>query len=130
MGPLVGHFPRASRMLLTEGGLALFLADAGVRAGHQLLSVIRTHGWSLCIGSMLITVVPLLVGLVLTRRFLHTGALRALGCICGAMTSTPGIGALTAKVESPIPVTSYATVYPLALILMSILAPLLITLMR
>ena len=130
IGPLVGHFPRASRMLLAEVGLAMFLAAAGVSAGRQFVSVVQTYGWSLCLGSLLITVVPLLVGVLLTRCFLRTGALQALGCICGAMTSTPGLGTLTSKVDSHIPVTSYATVYPLALILMSVLAPLLITLMR
>ncbi len=130
IGPLVGHFPRASRMLLTEVGLAMFLADAGVQAGAELLNVIQTHGWSICAGSIVITAVPLVVGVLLTRRFLGVGALQALGCICGAMTSTPGLGALTSKVESHIPITSYATVYPLALIMMSILAPVLITLMQ
>ena len=127
VGPIVGHFPRAARLLLTEIGLAMFLANAGVRAGGQLVPVLQEHGLGICLGAMLITVIPLVIGIALTRYSFRMGLLRSLGGICGAMTSTPGLGALTAKLDSNVPVTSYATVYPLALILMSLLAPLLVS---
>jgi putative transport protein len=55
------------------------------------------------------------------------GPLETFGGICGAMTSTPGLGAVTASIDSSLPATSYATVYPLALILVTILAPILVT---
>lgn len=129
VGPIVGHFPRAARLLLTEIGLALFLASAGVKAGGQLLQVIQRHGTGICLGAILITAIPLLVGSLLTRYSLRMGLLQALGGICGAMTSTPGLGALTSKIDSNVPVTSYATVYPIALILMSLLAPILVSVM-
>ncbi len=129
IGPILGHFPRASRMLLTEIGLAMFLAEAGVQAGGQLLSVIREHGIVLCLGAAFVTAVPIAVGVLVARYVLRLSVFQSLGGICGAMTSTPGLGALTSKVDSDVPVTSYATVYPLALILMSVLAPVLISLM-
>ena len=44
---------------------------------------------------------------------------RSLGGICGAMTSTPALGVLTTKTDSNVPITAYAAVYPLALIMMS-----------
>lgn len=129
IGPIVGHFPRAARLLLTEIGLAMFLADSGVKAGKDLLPVLQAHGVVLCGGALLITAVPLFVGLVFTRYAAKMSLLRALGAICGAMTSTPGLGALTSKLDSNVPVTSYATVYPIALILMSLLAPVLVSLL-
>lgn len=129
VGPIVGHFPRAARLLLTEIGLAMFLTSAGVRAGGQLIPVIRAHGPGICLGAILITAIPLMVGVLLTRYAVRMGLLRALGGICGAMTSTPGLGALTSKIDSNVPVTSYATVYPIALILMSLLAPVLVSVM-
>jgi putative transport protein len=45
------------------------------------------------------------------------------------MTSTAGIGAIVDKTDSDIPVTSYAAAYPAALVLMTILAQLLISLL-
>lgn len=129
LGPLVGHFPRAARLLLTEIGLALFLASAGVQAGGQLLSVVQQHGLGICFAAILITAIPLLVGALLTRYSIRMGVLRSLGGICGVMTSTPGLGAITSQTDSNIPLTSYATIYPVALILMSLLAPILVSVM-
>ncbi|MCA9072376.1 MAG: hypothetical protein KDA84_25805, partial [Planctomycetaceae bacterium] len=123
VGPFAGHFPRAARLLLTESGLALFLAQAGVQAGGQFADVLRDHGLILCLGATVIAITPLIVGGLVTRFLIPLGTLQTLGAVCGAMTSTPGLGAITSKVESKIPATSYATVYPLALILMSLLAP-------
>jgi len=42
------------------------------------------------------------------------------------MTSTPGLGAITSAIDSSVPATSYATVYPVALVLITLLAPLII----
>ena len=129
LGPFVGHFPRAARLLLTETGLALFLAQAGVQAGGQFATVLKEHGFILCVGAIAVALAPLVVGVLITRFLVPLSGLQTLGVICGAMTSTPGLGAITSKTDSKIPATSYATVYPLALILMSLLAPALISLM-
>ena len=110
IGPIVGHFPRAARLLLTEIGLAMFLASAGVKAGGQLVDVVTKHGIGICFGAILVTSLPLVVGALLTRYSLRMGSLQSLGGICGAMTSTPGLGALTSKFDSNVPVTSYAAV--------------------
>ena len=130
IGPIVGHFPRASRLLLTDLGLAMFLASAGVQAGENMMSVIQEHGMSLCVGACAVTTVPLVVGIFVTTWLLKMEPLQALGGICGAMTSTPGLGALMSQSDSNAPVTSYATVYPLALILMSLLGPVLIAMLQ
>jgi putative transport protein len=55
--------------------------------------------------------------------------LQTLGGVCGAMTSTAGIGAIVNKTDSDIPVTSYAAAYPAAVVLMTILAQLMMTLL-
>lgn len=47
--------------------------------------------------------------------------LDTLGGICGGMTSTPGLGAITGKTDSEAPAISYATAYPVALILKTII---------
>ncbi len=127
IGPVVSRMPRAARLLLAESGLALFLAQAGSQAGGQFLEVIRQHGLLLCIASIAIVTAPLVVGFVVARLSLRLGMLESLGGICGAMTSTPGLGAVTSTTDSSLPATSYATVYPLALILITILVPLLIS---
>lgn len=127
VGPIVGHMPRAARFMLSEIGLALFLAQAGSQAGGSFVEVLREHGWGLPLAAVAMMAAPLAVGVLLARFVLRLGVLETSGGICGAMTSTPGLGAVTSKVDSSLPATSYATVYPLALILMTLLAQLLIS---
>jgi putative transport protein len=128
IGPLVGRIPRAGRLLLGEIGLAMFLAQAGASAGATIVPVLAEHGVSLCLAAIVLVVVPLMTGLVTARYLLRISTLEMCGAICGAMTSTPGLGAATANVESSLPAISYATVYPVALILITLTAPLLLTL--
>jgi uncharacterized transporter YbjL len=45
------------------------------------------------------------------------------------MTSTPGLGVITAKVDSEVPAVSYAAIYPVSLILVTVAARILVLLL-
>jgi putative transport protein len=126
VGRLVGHIPRPTRMLLQELGLVFFLANAGVRGGGALAETVSQYGPVLFGLGMVISIVPLLAAWPLARRFFKLDPLQALGGICGGMTSTPALGAITAKTDSQVPVVSYVSAYPVALIVMIIIAKVLI----
>jgi len=55
--------------------------------------------------------------------------LSALGGVCGAMTSTPALGAISSKTDSQAPILSYASAYPAALLLMVVGVNLLLSIM-
>ncbi len=129
IGRIVGHIPRPTRQLLQELGLVLFLADAGVKGGAALVATVAEMGPVLFLVGCLITLLPMLITYVLAEKVFKLNALQALGGICGGMTSTPALGALTGRSNSKIPVVSYATAYPVALIVMTIFAKMLIALM-
>jgi len=129
VGRIVGHIPRPTRLLLQELGLVFFLADAGVRGGVSLGATIAEYGPTLFVLGMLITVVPLLLAWPIARRAFRLDPLQSLGGICGGMTSTPALGALTAKTDSQVPVVSYVSAYPVALVVMIVLAKALIGLL-
>ncbi|MGF1452321.1 MAG: aspartate:alanine exchanger family transporter, partial [Opitutales bacterium] len=129
VGGIVGYIPRPTRSLLQELGLVLFLADAGVKGGARLVETVSTHGVMVFVMGIAITLLPMLAALPLARVWLKLSPLQALGGICGGMTSTPALGAITAKTESQIPIISYATAYPVALVIMTLLAKLLVKLM-
>ena len=59
---------------------------------------------------------------------MHMEMPEILGCCCGSQTSTPALGAITAKTDSQDPVIAYSTAYPVALILMTVLAQILVQL--
>jgi len=126
VGRIVGHIPRPSRLLLQELGLVLFLADAGVAGGAEIASTVAQYGVTVFLMGALITALPMLLAYPLARKLLGATQMQALGGICGGMTSTPALGALTAGCDSQEPVISYATAYPVALIMMTIFAKLLL----
>ena len=129
LGFLTGYMPRASRLFMTELGLVLFLMGAGVKAGGSFVTVVQEHGIKLFIMGVIVTAIPMSFGYPIARKLLKLNLLQTLGGTCGGMTSTPGLGAITAKTDSDIPVVSYATAYPVALILMTIFAQLVISLL-
>ncbi len=126
VGKIRGHIPRAARMLLTESGLVFFLASAGIKAGGQFFDVLSQYGVMLVVMGAAVTLAPMAVGYVFARRVLKLNLLQTLGGTCGSMTSTPGLGALSDKTDSEIPAISYATAYPVALILMTVFAKVII----
>lgn len=125
VGRITGHIPRASRLLMMEIGLVFFLANAGVCAGDSLAPVLREHGVVLLLAGAFVTIVPMVVGYQLAVRLLGLSVPQALGGMCGGMTSSPGLGALTANTQSRDPVVGYAAAYPVALIVTTIAAQLL-----
>ena len=104
----------------------LFLAGAGVAGGARLVETLAGQGLSMFLAGVAVTLVPMLVAYVLARKVFHLSLPEALGGVCGAMTSTPALGAITAKTDRQEPVIAYATAYPAALIMMTVLAKLLL----
>ncbi len=130
IGPVKGHMPQASQMLLMEFGLVFFLAEAGVNAGKTMLPVIREYGGDLAAAAAVIVLLPTVSGYLLGRFGLKMNLLQIVGGVCGGMTSTPGLGVITSKTDSDIPVVSYAAAYPVALILMTVFAQTLVRTLR
>lgn len=122
MGPVVGYIPRPTRLLLQDLGLVFFLAGAGVAGGADLAKTVMEYGPTVFLMGALITIAPLIIGYFFAMKVFHLNILECLGGICGGMTSTPALGAITSKTDSQAPVVSYATAYPIALILMTIFA--------
>ncbi len=126
IGRIRGHMPRAARLLMTEAGLVFFLAAAGAKAGEGFLDVLRAHGPLLLFMGALVTTLPMAAGYVFARKVLKLSLLETLGGICGSMTSTPGLGALASHTDSDATAISYATAYPVALILMTVFAQIIV----
>ena len=129
VGRIVGHIPRPTRLLLQDLGLVFFLANAGVEGGVSLVATVRQYGITLFGLGMLVSVVPLILAWPLARKLFKLDPLQALGGICGGMTSTPALGAITAKTDSQVPVISYVSAYPVALIVMILITKILIGLL-
>ena len=125
VGRIVGHIPRPTRMLLQELGLVFFLASAGVKGGVSFGETVQQYGLPIFGLGIAVTMLPLFLSWPVARFFFGLNPLQALGGICGGMTSTPALGAITTKTDSQIPVVSYVSAYPVALVIMIVVAKLL-----
>lgn len=125
---IVGYIPRPTRLLLQEMGLVFFLADAGIKGGAAMVDAVAQQGFSIFAVGAVVTLVPMVVGYFVARRTFRMSLWQSLGGICGGMTSTPALGAIVAKTTRQTAIVSYATVYPVAVILVALLAKLLLRL--
>lgn len=116
IGRIVGRVPLAAQQVLREVGLLLFLAEAGVDAGGLFVAIVQQYGVVLFLVAILTTVMPLVIGYAIARSVIRIPVLETLGGLCGAMTSTPALGVMANTVDSTVPMVSYATAYPVALV--------------
>ena len=128
IGNMSGRMPTAAMNILRDVGLVFFLAQAGIKAGGSFVSTIQEYGMVLFFVGAIVSSAPIIIGYLWATYVMKLNLLEALGGICGGMTSTPALGSITAKTDSGIPVVSYATAYPVALILMIVFVQVIIQL--
>lgn len=130
IGAVAGYVPRPTRLLLRELGLCLFLAGAGIKGGASFVATLQSQGMGIFVVGIIATLLPIIVGYAVATLIYKFDALTALGGVCGAMTSTPGLGAISSKTDAQAPILSYASAYPAALLLMVVGINLLLAIMN
>ncbi|MGB4205957.1 MAG: aspartate:alanine exchanger family transporter [Bacteroidales bacterium] len=128
-GPILWSMTGSANQLLRRLGLLIFMASVGTSAGSELGSVLSDNGLQLIAIGIVITVLPMFVGAFIGQYVFKLNFITLLGVIAGAMTSTPGLAAIDSKIESDAASVGYATVYPIALVLMIIFSQLLALMM-
>ena len=127
IGPLVWYMPGNANFAIREIGMVLFLACVGLHAGEKFIdTLLHGGGFKWMALASLITVVPLLAVGLFARIFLKTNYVSICGLLAGSMTDPPALAFANAITGSDAPATSYATVYPLTMLLRVICAQLLI----
>jgi len=130
IGPLVWHMPVGANFALREIGIVLFLACVGLRSGEQFLStLLEGDGLYWMAMGALITFVPLMVVGMIGRWFYKVNYLTLCGLLAGSMTDPPALAFATTVTNSDAPNVSYATVYPLTMLLRVLCAQALVLLM-
>ena len=125
----IGHIGRIylsvddnNLLVIKNIGLSLFLLGSGLEAGRDFVNIIQQYGFILFIFGAMITIIPMVTSYFLTKYLLKLPLANALGSICGGMTSTPALGALTQNCDDNDAISSYAATYPIALISVVIFA--------
>lgn len=145
MSLILGHFGRIGCVSLKtdinalksfrEFGLMLFLLGAGIDGGVNLVeqigkselgAMLVVYGF---IAGLVITLIPMIVGYLFARYVCKLPLLNNLGSITGGMTSTPALGTLIGVAGTDDVAGSYASTYPVALVLVVFAAQLINTLL-
>jgi putative transport protein len=129
IGVIAGYVPRPTRQLLGELGLCFFLAGAGIKGGSCFVETLQAQGGGIFAVGIIATMTPIIVGYMIAVLLFKFDILTSLGGVCGAMTSTPALGAISSKTDAQAPILSYASAYPAALLLIVLVVNMLLQIM-
>jgi len=124
-GPILWTMTGASNQLLRQFGLLFFLAAVGTSAGASLVETFQQYGLELFGYGIIITLVPMIITALIAKFVLNLNILTLLGTLTGSMTSTPGLAAVDNMVDVDASSVAYATVYPIAMVLLIIVVQIL-----
>jgi putative transport protein len=132
--PVFGAIPEPAQRLLMDIGLIVFIAVVGLQAGPHALEAYRASGGaffvSIFIAGMIVTVMPLAVGLIAARYVLRMSPLMTLGGLAGAQTCTPGLNALREASDSNIGSLAYTVPYAINNILLTVWGPVVVAIVH
>lgn len=118
IGRLVWYMPANANFAFRELGITLFLACVGLKAGAQFFDMVfSASGLTWLFAAAGVTLLPLLVVGIFSRAILKLNYMTLCGLISGSMTDPPALAFANAISKSDAPSVSYATVYPLTMLL-------------
>ncbi|NLI96133.1 MAG: YidE/YbjL duplication [Synergistaceae bacterium] len=125
IGPLNMKMERKTLSAIRELSLAYFLAVVGLMAGPQMADALLRQGLLLVSIGALSALAAELAGYFLGRTIWKLNWILLAGAICGAMTSTPGLGAAIEATGGEECSAGYGATYPMAIVCMVIFTSLL-----
>ena len=127
---LNNYTTNSANLMIRELGISLFLASVGLSSGKNLSHAFADgsgFGW-IAMG-IAITIIPLLLVGFIAHKFFRKTYFEVCGLLAGASTDPPALAFATKLAGNDIPSVTYATVYPLTMILRIVAAQLLILLL-
>ncbi|SHF78659.1 putative transport protein [Mariniphaga anaerophila] len=128
-GPILWTMSGAANQLLRQLGLIFFLASVGTSAGAEIIDTFRKYGYQLFLYGGAITLLPMIFSVIAGKWIFKMNLLSMLGAISGSMTSTPGLAAADSMTDTNAHSIAYATVYPVAMVLLIVMVQLISVLM-
>lgn len=116
VGPLAFRMDPSILGAFRSLSLAFFLAASGLMAGPQIVAALSEHGLLLIAMGLVSALFAEAVGYFMGRRLWKMNWILLSGAICGAMTSTPGLGAAIDATGSEECAAGYGAAYPVAIV--------------
>lgn len=126
---LNNYITYSANLMLRELGITLFLASVGLASGANLGNAFASGvAWKWMGMGAVITIVPLLIVGFIAHKYFKKTYFETCGLLAGASTDPPALAFAIKTAGNDIPSNTYATVYPLTMILRIVGAQLLILL--
>jgi putative transport protein len=124
---LNNYTTNSANLILREIGISLFLASVGLSSGHNLSGAFKDgNGYRWILMGIAITTVPLLLVGIAAKKIFRKTYFEICGLLSGACTDPPSLAFSLKMAGNDIPSATYATVYPLTMILRIMAAQLII----
>lgn len=126
---LNNYTTHSANLMLRELGITLFLASVGLASGEHLGEAFTSGtAWVWMGMGAAITMIPLLIVGIIAHKYFKKTYFETCGLLAGASTDPPALAFALKTAGNDIPSNTYATVYPLTMILRIVGAQLLILL--
>lgn len=124
--PQVAYIPKETVWFLNNIGISVFVAIIGINIGPTFINGIKSLGGAFIIAGILVTLIPILFGILLGKYVFKWDNPSILGSCAGALTTTAGITSICEKANSNIPLSSYSVTYSLGTIFLTLLSSLIL----
>ncbi|WP_157814408.1 hypothetical protein [Rhizobium sullae] len=115
--------PVVATQIMWDPRLAAFCALVGLTAGPQALAALATDGPTILVAGVVVTLVPLIVGLGVGHFLLGINSVALVGALAGAHTQDPAMLSASDLAESPAPALGFTVPYAIGNILLTNLGP-------
>jgi len=115
-----GRIPAPALWVLNNVGLTTFIAVVGISAGPSFVAGLKQAGLSLFVAGIVVTSVPLIIGVLMGKYIFkfHPGI--TLGAAAGARTTTAALGMIEDVAKSKVPALGYTVTYAVGNTLLTI----------
>ena len=126
-----GRIPGPALWVFNNIGLNTFIAVVGITAGPGFIAGLKANGLGLFVSGVVVTTVPLILGVYIGRYLFKFPAPIALGACAGARTTTAALGALEQEAGgSKVAALGYTVTYAVGNTLLVIWGVIIVMLMK
>ena len=106
-----GRIPGPALWVFNNIGLNTFIAVVGITAGPGFVAGLKAQGLQLFLAGIVVTTIPLIIGLLAGKYIFKMKAPIVLGACAGARTTTAALGAIEEEAKSKVPALGYTVTY-------------------
>lgn len=125
--PRMGGVPPAAQWVLEHMGLDLFIAMVGLSSSAGFLVGLKQMGLQLFLAGVVVSLVPVAIGLLLGRYVFRFHPVISLGATCGARTEPASLAVVQGAFHSAMPSLGFTVPYAVSNIALATLTVLMVT---